>query len=471
MTSTAMESISRRALRVWPKRAKYSISDAVFQQVKGVDDLCFVSLGDQALKNIPEPVLVYRVTEGEQKEAIDIRYLLSKPAVAVLPFTNMSGDPEQEYFSDGLSEDLITALSYWKSFPVIARNSSFVYKGRHVDVRQVSKELGARYVLEGSVRKSGERLRVSAQLLDAETGYHVWSERMDRQLEDIFAIQDEITLRIASIVEPAIQMAEAHRGQAVKTKSLSAWDLYQKGNFHFYQFTPEASDLARDFYQKSAGIDPLYASAFVGIAQSWYVRIMLGRAEDHEAAISAAMAAARKAVALDETDSHAHLVLGLAHMWSKAHGNAVAEGLRAVQCNPSHSLAHIIYGNILDVAGRPEEGLTELEAGIRLNPLNPMMHQSITWLAGACLNARRYSEAIEWVENALLRDLGYPLTHLFRAVTLAHLGDAKKAAAALEDCEIAGPGFVERFVAWRAYQRPEDNQHMLSGLRKAGWDH
>jgi tetratricopeptide (TPR) repeat protein len=157
-------------------------------------------------------------------------------------------------------------------------------------------------------------------------------------------------------------------------------------------------------------------------------------------------------------------------MWSKAHDHAVAAGLRSVQCNPSDSFAHIIYGNVLDVAGRPEEGLVELQAGIRLNPLNPMMHQSMTWLAGAYLNARRYSEALEWLESALLRDSAYPLTHLFRAVTLAHLGDAKEAAKALADCELAGPRFVERFVAWRAYQRAEDNQHMLSGLRKAGWD-
>jgi adenylate cyclase len=381
----------------------------------------------------------------------------------------MTGDPEQEYFSDGLTEDIINALSHWKEFPVIARSSSFTYKGKAVDVRQVSRDLGARYVLEGSVRKAGERLRVTAELLDADTGHHVWADRLDRRIDDIFAVQDEIAQQIASIVEPAITKAEIQRLPSVRITKLSAWDLYQRGNFYHNRFTPEAAGKAREFFTRAAQVDPTYAPAFAGIARSWNIRIMLGRAIDHKAAIEASFKAARQAVAADDSDSFAHMTLGLAHMWLGDHDRAVAEVTRSVQCNPSNSAAHIVCGNVLDVAGRPEEGIVELQAGIRLNPLNPGMHQSMTWLAGAYLNARRYGEALASLENTLLHDVSYPLTHVFNAITLAYLGKTDRAKAALSTCEQVNPGFIQKFASWRPYRLPEDNDHIIEGLRKAGW--
>ena len=447
------------------------ISQAAYEQVKSTEGLSFLDLGEQRLKNILEPVRVYRVTVGHApiSSSVDTRYLLSKPAVAVLPFTNLSGDPEQEYFADGLTEDLITTLSLWKEFPVIAPNSTFTYKGKAVDVRQVSRELGARYILEGSVRKAGDRVRVTAQLLDGGTAYQIWADKLDRRMEDIFAVQDELTQQIASIIEPAISKAETQRGLSTRVTTLSAWDFYQRGIFYFNQFTPQAADQARDFFLKATEADPSYAPAFAGLARSLYVRIMLGQTPDHKAAVEAAKAAARRAVAIDDTESFAHMTLGLAHMWSGDHDPAIAELERAVQCNPSNSVAHIVYGNVLDVAGRPEEGIPKLFAGIRLNPLNPWMHQAMTWLAGAYLNGRRYVEALEWIGQALLRDANYPLTHLLHSIALAHTGEFERAKAALEYCERIGPGFVQKFVSWRPYRRPEDNDHMIEGIQKAGW--
>jgi adenylate cyclase len=196
---------------------------------------------------------------------------------------------------------------------------------------------------------------------------------------------------------------------------------------------------------------------------------MLGRAIDHKAAIEASFKAARQAVAADDSDSFAHMTLGLAHMWLGDHDRAVAEVTRSVQCNPSNSAAHIVCGNVLDVAGRPEEGIVELQAGIRLNPLNPGMHQSMTWLAGAYLNARRYGEALASLENTLLHDVSYPLTHVFNAITLAYLGKTDRAKAALSTCEQVSPGFIQKFASWRPYRLPEDNDHIIEGLRKAGW--
>jgi adenylate cyclase len=291
---------------------------------------------------------------------------------------------------------------------------------------------------------------------------------MDRRLEDIFAVQDEIASQIASTVEPAITRAEAQRPERSRTTEPSVWDLYQRGNFYRNQFTPEAADKAREFFTRAAEADPTYAPAFAGIARSWYIRISLGQTTDHQAAIQAAFDAARRAAALDDSDSYAHMTLGLAHMWSGRFDQAVAEVKRSVQCNPSNSMAHIVCGNVLDVAGRPEDGIVELQVGIRLNPLNPWMHQSMTWLAGAYLNARRYGEALAWIEDTLLRDASYPLTHLFHAITLAHMGEGDRARSALEACERVSPGFVQKFASWRPYRRAEDNDHMLDGLRMAG---
>ena len=242
----------------------------------------------------------------------------------------MSGDPEQEYFADGISEDLITAIATWWRFPVIARNSSFVYKGRPFDVKQVSQELGARYLLEGSVRKAGNRIRITAQLIDALTGHHVWADRYDRELGDIFAVQDEITTSIAAAVEPEIMEVEERR--ATTRRSFTVYDLVQRGNWHLYKFTPEGMAEAQCLFAAAIEADPNYAPAYTSMAYSKYMSAQFGA--DFEATLHSAFEFARKAVALDEKDARAHMFLGQTSLWLRRHDDAIAEARSAIALNP-----------------------------------------------------------------------------------------------------------------------------------------
>ncbi len=246
-----------------------------------------------------------------------------KPSIAVLPFRNISGDPEQEYFADGLTEDIITALSLWRSFPVIARNSSFAYKGQSPDIRKVGEELGARYVIEGSVRRSGDRVRVTAQLIEAETGHHVWAERYDRAIDDFFDLHDEITDRIAAIIEPALVKAEGMRIAANRPTDLAAWEYCIKGFDHLAKYSREDNILAREMFDAALTRDPNYARAYSGIAYSHCWDFRFGSTENRDETGRAAFDAARRAIALDDADSQGHIMLSRAFSvisarWSSA---------------------------------------------------------------------------------------------------------------------------------------------------------
>ncbi|MER8640385.1 adenylate/guanylate cyclase domain-containing protein [Mesorhizobium sp. M1365] len=446
-----------------------AISADVRRQVEKKLNVDFEDIGEKELKNISEPVHVYRMKLALKAIQKPVN-VLDRPAVAVLPFLNMSGDPEQDYFVDGLTEDIITALSHWRTFPVIARNSTFTYKSSAVDVRKIARELDARFVLEGGVRKAASRIRVTAQLIDAARGHHVWAEKYDRHLTDIFELQDELTQKIAAVVEPAITRAETRRMAVPGTKNVGAWDYYLRGLGLAHQFTGQAHKQARDMFRRALEIDPAYSQAYTGIAQTYLQEIFLKQVDDHAAAVSKVVDAAKKAVSLDDSDSAAHLSLGLGYMWSGMHDAAIEEVQRAIDCNPSNALAYVVLGNVLDVAGRPEEGIPFLETGLRLNPLEPRMHYAMTWLGGAYLNARRYADALAWLQRAASRRSDYALTFLFLAVCLTNLGKRSAAEKALAECEKVEPGFTAAFVRWRAYRNDADNDHMLKGIRDAGGD-
>ncbi len=444
------------------------VSESAYHQLRGKTDLQFEDLGDQELKNVTDPLRVYRIAGTSATKPKTAPAMLSRPAVAVLPLTNMSGDDEQEYFSDGLTEDIITALSYCRTFPVIARNSTFVYKGKSVDPRKVAQELGARYLLEGSVRKAGNRVRVTVQLIDAKSGHHVWAEKYDRELVEIFELQDELTQSIAAIIEPAITLAEQSRAKANAASDVDAWDLYLRATDCMNRFTAEADREARDLFKQALEIDPSYAQASCGIAMTYLHGIFLKNVENHDAAVVNVVEAAKQAVRLDDNHSDAHLALGLGYMWSREHDKAVAEVRRALECNPSSALSHVILGNVLDVAGEPEQGIPHLQLGLRLNPLEPRRHYAMTWLAGAFLNARNYSEALDQLNNAISRQTDYPLTHLFKAVCNYYLKNWPEAELSLQECEALESGFASQFIRWRAYKKEADNEHMIVPLQKLG---
>ncbi len=450
------------------------VSSSVFEQVKHKLSLGFEDLGPQEVKNIAEPIRVYQVKLEQRDTAVipvseEAAAHLSQSALAVLPFANLSGDLEQEYFSDGLTEDIITALSAWRTFPVIARNSVFTYKGKAVKVQQVAEDLGARYVLEGSVRKGGNRVRITAQLIDARTGHHLWAKKFDRYLDDIFEVQDEITQLIAAIVGPELSRAEGKRSAAKKPKSLDAWDCYQRGMSLLYEHTKEGNNQARQMFAEAIKLEPTYSAPFVGLAYSHQLDILMEYAESRERSIDKLFETAQQAIALDDMDSMAHVMMCFACRWARKHDLAIAEATKAVELNPSNAVAHTHLGNVLDLAGHPNEGIANMKKGLQLNPQDPRMNLFLSLLARAYLNARRYEDATEWARKSIHHRPDDPRAPAVLAISLAHLGQREEARAALDACERVRPGFAERWAFLRQYRTSADNEHILEGLRKAGW--
>jgi adenylate cyclase len=447
------------------------ISQPVYDQVKNKLKLGYEYLGEQEVKNITEPIRTYRVTTGvvafDAAHAASTNAMLKQPAVAVLPFANMSGDPEQEYFSDGLTEDLITALALWRSFPVIARNSSFVYKGKAADVKRIGRELGARYVLEGSVRRSGQRLRITAQLIDTTSGHHVWVEKFDRDLEDVFALQDEITERIAVALEPALGKAELRRSIAKPPDNLDAWDYFLRGRSHLHEFTKEGTAMARDFYARAIALDPSYGEAFADLACTHSRDLLLEFTDDRAASAAMMYDAARRAVMLDEASSRAHYMLSTAYLWRNEPDLAIAEGKRALELNPNSAETRHALGNKLDLAGDPE-GIAMMEQAQKLNPQDPQRHMHLTFLARAYLKARQYERSMDCARKAIQQRPDYPNAYYILAIALGHAGRTTEAQAALGDCERVHPGFVRKRAGWQPYANPASNEHLQDGLRRAG---
>ncbi len=448
------------------------VSGMVYEGVRDRIDIPFVDMGEQEIKNIARPIRVWHWSEAASADPTvtgsEPLPLPDKPSIAVLPFTNMSGDPEQEYFADGLTEDIITALAAWRSFPVIARNSAFVYKGRAVNAKLVGRELGARYILEGSVRKTGNRVRITAQLIDASTGHHIWAERLDRDLEDVFQLQDELTLRIATTVEPQLRQVEHKRLISKTTNDLNAWDCYLRGMSYLHQMTKEGNVSARRMFERAVELDPTYGEAFAALAHSHLRDIFLECTESREDSLAEAFLAARRAVALSGASAYAHSILSQAYLWRNEHRLAVAESERAVELNPYDADLLGSLGNRLDLAGDGEAGIVKMEESQRLYPQNPDIHQSMAFLARAYLNARQYERSVAVAQKAVDRQPDSPHAHYILAMGLGHLGRRDEARAALDACERLHPGFANKRADWQPYPEPAKNKHLRNGLRKAG---
>ncbi len=444
------------------------VSAKVHDEVNGKIDAGFGDMGERQVKNIAKPVHAYRVLFGGERAADgSIGEILQKPAVAVLPFDNMSGDPEQEYFSDGLSEDIITLLAAWRSFPVIARNSSFVFKGQARDIRQIAKDLSAQYVIEGSVRKSGNRVRVTAQLIDAGSGHHIWAQKYDGALDDIFEIQDEITRRIVSSVEPHLEEAERNRAETTRSANLSAWDCFLRGRMLIHRFTVDDNRQAREIFARAIELDPDFSDAHAGLSTAYQREILMTLPEDRNHLGTLALNSARRAVELDKNSSTAHLALGSAYIWLDQHELSISETRTAVYLNPSNILAQLALGNRLDIVGQSEEGIPLLEKALELQPRDPHGHIYFGNLARGYVNAREYEKALVQLHEAELRKHDYPHTFHLLAICLAYLGRGKEARDAASKCEALHPGFLSKRANWNIYVNPEANRHLNEGLRMA----
>jgi TolB-like protein len=394
------------------------------------------------------------------------------PSIAVLAFSNMSDDTEQEHFADGISEDIITALSRFRSLFIIARNSTFTYKGRAVDVKAVAQELGVRYVLEGSVRKAGSRVRVTAQLIDGESGIHVWGERYDRPLQDIFAVQDEITDMIVATMEPEIGGAERERARQKRPEDLGAWEHYQRGMWHLLRRNREDLAKAQALFRTAIDLVPAYAAPRSALALSCFFEITHGFVTDHAASLDELFSQAAQSVALDEKDALAHTALGLAYMERRDYSASLAEHQMAIGLNPNSSLAHWAFGYGLHRAGRLQEALEQFDVAIRLSPRDPGMWSYLTLKASTLYLMRRYDEAVGFARDAARHstaDLVWPFVH--SAAALGQLGRTTEALAAVEELRRRRPGLTVSCVRSWPHNRSRSEAslaHMLEGLGLAG---
>jgi adenylate cyclase len=349
-------------------------------------------IGLQELKNIAEPVRAFQLRPAMSgtRKVLGQRATSKRPAVAVLPFVNMGGDPEQEYFSDGLTEDLIGALSRWRSIPIIARNSTFTYKGKAVRFDKIADELGVRYVVQGSIRKSGNRLRVTAQFIDAETGHHIWADKFDRQLEDIFDLQDEISTRIAAILIPELEHFELKRSAVKPTEDLNAWDFYLRGMDRFYDETCDSNAVCLEMFRRAVDLDPNYSDAWARLGWSHARQVMYDCTNDREETLRRGFEAGRRAVALDDGSSLAHIALGTVHIFAEETELGLAAALRALDLNPNFTHAAMAVGNRLDLVGRTEEGIAQIENALTLNPRDPNRWRYMAYLSRAYISAKDY---------------------------------------------------------------------------------
>ena len=442
------------------------ISERVREDIAGKLILDCQDMGIKYLKNITRPVRVYRVAIAAPAAHF---MTAEKPSIAVLPFVNMSGDPEQEYFSDGITEDIITALSRLRWFFVIARNSTFSYKGKSVDVKQIGRELGVRYILEGSIRKIGNRVRITAQLIDATTGVHIWAERYDRELTDIFALQDEITQSVTAAIEPKLVEAEGVHSQGRSPDDLAAWDLVMRAVARFWRMTTAESEAAIDMLRLAVQRYPNYAPAHSMLAFALLVSDHVGWAT---AGSSSRVAAnlAHRAAELDDEDPWAHLALGYLAFAARQTEDAVGEFKRALDLNPNFAAAYGYLGWAVVFDGRHEEAIEYFQRAFRMSPHDPLIAFFYAGMCAASYFARRFDEAVEWGRKSIQQRPGFIAGHRILCASFAQAGRTEEARAAMAQVRKLQPNISIAWLEEHVPYTPGAIAHYLDGMRKAGME-
>ncbi len=441
---------------------------AVRNQVRDKLPVVFEDLGEVEVKNIIRPVRVFRVLL-EPPSAFDAPPPLpDKPSIAVLPFANMSGDPEQEYFADGIAEDIITNLSRIHWLFVIARNSSFAFKGQAVDIQGVARKLGIRYVLEGSVRKAANQVRVTAQLIDARSRSHLWAERYDRELADIFAVQDEITQSVAAAIEPRLLAAEGLRSESRSPADFDAWDFVMRALAKFWRITKTDSEEAIGLLRQAVERHPDYGPAHSMLAFVLSFSGHMGWIPVDDAR-ELARPAARRAVMIDDADPWAHLGLGYLHIIDRQTDYAVTEFKRAIELNANSAAAHGFLGAALALGGHSEEAIPELEQAMRLSPQDPQNAYFVHCIAVAHYLAGHYEQAVDWARRSVQMRSDFIPAHRMLCASLAQHGLIDEATVLLSRIRELQPD-ISRSLLERAspLATPSDMAHFLEGMHKAG---
>jgi adenylate cyclase len=448
------------------------VSQAVRAQVRDRLDFAFEDLGERELKNIARPMRIYRLQmPTELKTAPAPGAFLQppdKPSIAVLPFLNMSGDPEQDYFADGIVEDILTGLSRLRWLFVIARNSSFSYKGRNVDVRQVGRELGVRYVLEGSVRRGGNRIRITGQLIEAETGNHLWAERYDRALDDVFAIQDEITESVIGCIQPEVYAAEHDRLKRKPPQNLDAWENFIRGMFLYSQHSDTGTKDAINMLDRAIELDSCYAQALGlrAVCLAW--RAIQGW-DNRDVAFAEAAEGADRAVACDPREPWAYLAHGFIAVANRHDSGAVNAFSRAIDASPNFAYAHGLLGAAHAFGGRPDQAIECIDRGVRLSPRDIFGEEYDLYYAFAHFQAGRYVEAAADARRAIQQRPEHPTLHMMAAASYGLAGEIDKAKRAITQLINLVPNFSAAGVEKNfLYCQQEDRSRLAMGLRAGG---
>jgi adenylate cyclase len=493
------------------------ISGSAYEQIENKLALGYEYIGEHTVKNIVKPVRVYKVPTGPEtlpkvttekrpaprwqlaalavvialvvvaggvalwksyrpaasppKETASVKKMAyplpDKPSIAVLPFTNLSGDPGQEYFSDGLTEEIITALSSVPKLFVIARNSTFTYKGKPVNVQQVAEELGVRYVLEGSVRKAGDRIRITAQLIDVLNGRHLWAKSYDRNLSDIFAVQDEITKNIITAMQVKLTAGEEVKGATKGTKNLEAYLKCLQAKELVDRINPESNALAKQLAKEAIALDPQYAWAYNVLGRTNTLDVWLGTTKSPQQSLAKAMELFQKAIALDNTFAEPYSRLGFLYSMTRQYDKGIAEAEKAVALNPNSATAHFHLGKTRFFAGRAPESIPEYQKAIRLNPIPPGAY---AWSLGLSYASRgQYQEAITWCETAVRQEHNDLLAHIMMTVVYSWSGREEKARAEAAEVLRIQPKFsLEKFATKLVNKNQDYKERFVGALRKAG---
>ena len=448
------------------------VSRSVYEQVKDKLPYKYSYEGEQKVKNIKDPLGVFKLVRNSgagdhEAEDTGSLELPDKPSIAVLPFDNMSGDPGQEYFSDGLTEQIITGISRIHELFVVARNSTFTYKGKAVNVQQVGKELGVRYVLEGSVQKSGDRVRIIAQLIDAMTGHHKWAETYDRELQDIFAIQDEITMNIMHALQIELTEGDQWRSWADQTSNLKAFSKQLKGFEYFYRFTKEDNAQARKLFEEAIALDPDYAAPYSTLGWTHLNSIYFSWSDNPLEDFEKAEKFAQKAIAINEAMDHAHSLLSQIFLFKRQYEKAIEEAERAVAIAPNGSMAYALFGFTLNFAGRPKDALSMINKAIRLNPIPPAYYSFFLGLAYRAIG--RYEEALKAYQKALPQYPDTSVVQIGLAVCYSALNRKPEARKAVAEVLRLNPEFsLDLYSMTVPFKNQSDIEHHRDELRKAG---